>query len=57
MLVNIVQVPNIKEGKDSEVRQWFRGFRPGLRQSSRLHPPVLLQPREGGTMSPLSTKL
>src|SRR5688572_16579006 len=48
MLVNIVQFPKIKEGKDTEFRQWFADSNRAYADHPGFIRRILLQPREGG---------
>lgn len=48
MLVNIVQFPKIKEGKDGEFRQWFADSNRAYAQHAGFIRRILLRPRESG---------
>jgi heme-degrading monooxygenase HmoA len=48
MLVNIVQFPKIKEGKDAEFRQWFADSNRAYANHPGFIRRILLRPRNGG---------
>jgi antibiotic biosynthesis monooxygenase (ABM) superfamily enzyme len=48
MLVNIVQFPKIKEGKDTEFRQWFADSNRAYADHFGFIRRILLRPRSGG---------
>lgn len=48
MLVNIVEFPPIKEGRDSEFRQWFAYSTRAYAEHPGFIRRLLLRPREGG---------
>ena len=48
MMINIVQFPNIKDGKDSRIPAMVRGFNRAYAKHPGFIRRMLLQPREGG---------
>ncbi len=48
MFVNIVEFPKIREGKDTEFRQWFADSNRAYADHPGFIRRVLLQPRDGG---------
>lgn len=48
MMVNIVQFPKIKAGKDADFRQWFEDSNRAYAKHPGFIRRILLQPREGG---------
>jgi antibiotic biosynthesis monooxygenase (ABM) superfamily enzyme len=48
MLFNIVHFPKIKEGKDTEFRQWFADSNKAYAKHPGFVRRILLRPREGG---------
>jgi heme-degrading monooxygenase HmoA len=48
MFVNIVHFPKIKEGKDSEFRQWFVDSNRAYAEHRGFIRRILLQPQDGG---------
>lgn len=48
MLVNIVQFPHIKDGKDAEFRQWFIDSNRAYAEHPGFIRRILVQAREGG---------
>ena len=48
MLINIVQFPKIKDGKDAEFRRWFADSNRAYASHPGFIRRILLQPREAG---------
>lgn len=48
MFVNIVKFPKIKDGKDTEFRQWFADANQAYASHTGFIRRILLQPREAG---------
>ena len=53
MLVNIVEFPPIKDGKDAQFRQWFADSNRAYAKHPGFIRRILLRPREGGNYAAL----